>query len=297
MSTSSTPSTSSTSLRALLAGFPRPSGPGRPGDPGLYGPGSAVWRINRELVLAAGGGRALLLQLAHPSVAAGVADHSDFRADPYGRLWRTLQPMLEISFGDAAQARGAAEAVNAVHRRVRGVRPDGTPYDALDPELLAWVHATIVDSALVSYERLVGPLPRALKERYHEEMKRHALALETPARALPRDLDAFEAYVRRTVASLEVTEQARSLARQVLHPPAPLALRPVGALLRAMTAELLPPPLRRGFGLPLPPAARWLVLGASAAARGIVPILPDPLRRWPHATAAERRMARGPASG
>ncbi len=131
----------------------------------LFGPESVTWRVNREAVLLLGGGRALLLQVAHPLVAAGVAAHSEFRAHPLRRLWRTLDLMLTLAFADGATALGAVRTIEGVHARVHGVLeapsgpfPRGTHYDANDPALLLWVYATLVDTALVVYERFVEPL-------------------------------------------------------------------------------------------------------------------------------------------
>ena len=121
---------------------------------GLYPEGSITRRVNRENVLILGGGRALLMQLAHPMVAAGVDEHSDFRQRPMYRLRRTIRLTMAIVFGDRETALAAARAVNQTHGRVRGER-----YRALDPDLLLWVHATLVDSALATYETFVKPLP------------------------------------------------------------------------------------------------------------------------------------------
>jgi uncharacterized protein (DUF2236 family) len=118
----------------VLLGFPRPE-PGRRGDPGLFGPGSMVWRVNGETAMLLGSGRALLMQIAHPMVAAGVADHSDFEADAFDRLWRTLDAVLTVAFGDTEQALEAADRVRGIHGRVIG-RRGGRTYSALDHELL-----------------------------------------------------------------------------------------------------------------------------------------------------------------
>src|SRR5438874_12962211 len=107
-------------MPSILRGFPRRPEPGRSGDPGLFEPDSVAWKVNGETAMLVGGGRALLMQLAHPAVAAAVSEHSDFPRAPYERLWRTLDSMLTITFGDAAQSSKAAERVNAVHRRVVG---------------------------------------------------------------------------------------------------------------------------------------------------------------------------------
>src|ERR1700704_720385 len=121
--------------------------------PGLYEDDSITRRVNRENILLLGGGRALLMQLAHPKVAAGVDDHSDFRPRPIRRLRRTVVMTMAIVFGKRETALAAARSVNQAHGRVQG-----EDYRALDPDLLLWVHATLVDSALVTYEKFVPPL-------------------------------------------------------------------------------------------------------------------------------------------
>src|SRR5919197_4089720 len=133
---------------------------------GLYPEGSITRRVNRENVLVLGGGRALLMQLAHPSVAQGVDEHSDFRTRPVQRLRRTIHMTMAIVFGDRETALTAARAVNQAHARVRG-----RDYTALDPDLLLWVHATLVDSVLVTYETFVKPLARQEREEFYEESK------------------------------------------------------------------------------------------------------------------------------
>lgn len=242
------------------------------------------------MALALGGGRALLLQLAHPSVAAGVADHSEFSEDPFARLWRTLDAMLSISFGDEQQASAAVERVTARHRTVQGTREDGDRYDALDPPLLLWVHATLVDSALTSYARFVGPLPPQARDRYYQEMKRQATLLLVPPETLPDTVADFDEYVRSTVAVLQVTPAARRLANQVISPNTPLYFRPVSALLRSITIALLPTAIREGYGLRLSPGNERAFEASSWILRRLVPLLPNPLRRWPHAREAERRV-------
>src|SRR5438552_2760959 len=187
-------------MPSILRGFPRRPEPGRSGDPGLFEPGSVAWRVNGETAMLVGGGRALLMQLARPEVAAAVAEHSDFPSEPYERLWRTLDSMLTLTFGDAEQSAKAAERVNSVHRRVVG-----DTYSAMDPELLLWVHATLVDSALVVHDRFVGGLSPSQCERYYQDMKRQAVALDVPRAVLPGTLGDFHRYVRRQVERLEVT--------------------------------------------------------------------------------------------
>ena len=270
----------------ILRSIPRSAEPGRPGDPGLFGPDSLAWRVNGEVVLLLGAGRALLMQLAHPAVAAGVAEHSGFPGDPYTRLWRTLDTMLAITFGDTEQSRVAAGRVNAVHERVKG----GTYY-ALDPRLLLWVHATLVDSALLVHDRFVGGLSPSDRERYYRDMKRQAAVLRVPPGVLPGGLGDFRRYVRKQVARLEVGDRARELARDILSPPVPLPLRPAAQTFRLVTIGLLPEPLREGYGLTWG-GLRDRGLGAAAlATRAMLPFVPTVLRRWPGARAAQRRAA------
>src|SRR5687768_14392251 len=131
------------------------------------GPGSVTWKINREVVVVAGWGRAILLLLAHPAVAAGVHDHSSFRRSlltRVGRLRATVRAMQALAFGDAEQMIAAAAGINTIHDRVNGSVPSGLLYSAHDPELLRWVHVTLIDSILLAYEQLIGPLTVAERD-------------------------------------------------------------------------------------------------------------------------------------
>ena len=269
----------------ILRGFPRRPAPGRPGDPGLFEPGSVAWKVNGETAMLVGGGRALLMQLAHPAVAAAVDEHSDFPLQPYERLWRTLESMLTITFGDAEQSAAAAERVNTVHRRVVGAT-----YRAMDPKLLLWVHATLVDSALVVYDRFVGSLVPSQRERYYRDMKRQAVALNVPSSVLPGNLGDFDRYVRKQLPQLEVTDRARALASEIVSPPVPLALRPAAALFGLVTVGLLPDQLRAAYGYRWNGPKSWSLTATQASVRSVVRFLPSPLRRWPHARAAQRRV-------
>src|SRR5438105_12780498 len=152
----------------------------------LPGPGSVAWRVNREAALLLGGGRALLMQVAHPKVAAGVAEHSDFQRDPLARLNRTLELSLALSFGSREQVRAAARQINRVHERVAG---DG--YSALDPDLLLWVHATLVDSAILTYRTFVGRLTASETEEYYQEAKPIGVLLGIPPDRFPAEHSDF----------------------------------------------------------------------------------------------------------
>lgn len=268
----------------------------RAGHDGLFGPGSVTWRVNREAILLAGGGRALLLQMAHPLVAAGVEHHSDYRRDPWGRLYRTLDVTTRIVFGDRTTSRVASRRLSAVHRRVRGVTEDGISYDARDPDLLLWVWATLVDSSLLVYRRYVRPLAGHEVDRYYREQTRFARACGVPEGRCPASRAEFRAYFDRMVAQeLRVTPAAHSVARATLHPRLPVALRPLAwgpfELLGLMTVGLLPSSVRRQYGLEWGPG-RQAVLGASTAAiRRTLPLLPGLLREFPAARTAARAAA------
>jgi uncharacterized protein (DUF2236 family) len=260
-----------------------------------------VWRVGRERVLLAGGPAAVLLQIAHPLVAAGVADHSGFRADPLRRLQATLEATLRITFGDERQAREAAEQVATVHGRVRGrLRravgpfPAGTPYDARSPELALWVHATLVATALRVHDRFVSPLSLADRERYYEEVKPFARSFGVEDDVLPADYRAFRTYVARMVAGpqIAVGDDAGDLADQILRPPVALAARPAIPAIHAVTAWLLPPKLREGFGLPWGLRERALVSALGPPVRLAIKGLPAGLRYWPHVRIALERVAK-----
>jgi uncharacterized protein (DUF2236 family) len=265
-------------------------------DAGLFGPDSEAWRLDREAMLLLGAGpRALLLQIAHPQVAAGVAEHSDFRNDPWRRLDGTLRSYLRIIYGSTAAARGEIRRLHALHRSIVG---EG--YSARDPDLSLWVHATLVDSTLVANETWLGPLGRDRAAHFYAETVPLGRAFGVPADRLPRDLDAFEVYVAGMLAPdgpVRVGATARELAASILAPPLPGALGrlPVPPAAYAWTLwpaiGLLPAGVRDDFGLAWGPrervVARWLVAGW----RAWRPLIPASFREMPQALAADRRLA------
>src|SRR5436309_693261 len=217
---------------------------------GLFGPDTVTWRVNREAVLLAGGGRALLLQVAHPLVAAGVVEHSRFEADPWGRPYRTLDLTRKIVFGEAAVSAEASRRLRARHASVHGVAPDGRRYDANDPDLMLWVWATLVDSALVVYQRYVRSLSLAEVERYYREQTRFAVACGVPEGWWPGSHGAFVEYFERVVRDeCVVGEDARRIADGVLHPGLPWPVRAVfEGVVGLVTVGLLPRALRERYG-------------------------------------------------
>ena len=264
---------------------------------GLYGPDSEAWRLNREAMLLLGAGpRALLLQLAHPLVAAGVDEHSDFRADPWRRLQGTLRSYLTIVYGTATAARAEIRRLNGLHRSIAGAG-----YTARDPDLALWVHATLVDTTIAAYDAWIQPLSREQRARYYAETLPIGRDFGVPADLLPPDLDAFECYLASMLAPdgpIRVSPVARDLADAVLHPP----LGPVVPALPAVPARfyawtlwpsigLLPVSVRIDYGFRWGPLERavsaWLVAGW----RGWRPLLPVSFRQMPQALAADRRVS------
>jgi uncharacterized protein (DUF2236 family) len=269
---------------------------------GLYGPASEAWALNREAMLLLGAGpRALLLQLAHPQVAAGVADHSDFRADPWARLDGTLRSYLRIVYGTRTAATAEIRRLNALHRTITG-----PTYRARDPELSLWVHATLVDSTIVVADRWLEPLSRERRARYYEETLPIGRAFGIPAAMLPADLTAFEAYVAGALGPdgpVKVGALARELADVVLHPP----LRPVAPVLGGLPAwcyawtlwpavGLLPESVRAGYELRWGPLERAVSAWLVATWRAWRPVLHPTFRWMPQALAADRRVRRPDSS-
>jgi uncharacterized protein (DUF2236 family) len=261
-----------------------------------------AWRIHRERVLLAGWGRAILLQLAHPMVAQGVADHSVFTTEPWGwvrRLDRTLRSMLALTFGSDAEASAAASRINAIHDRVHGRlgvaaggAPAGADYSAHDPELLSWVHATLLDSFLLAYRLFVGPIGRREGDRYCEEASGIEPLVGIPPGRLPRSEAQLQEYLETTRASgaIEVTATARRLSRQILAPPVPRVLRPALRVAALPAVGLLPADIRAAYGLPWSPHRDRALRALAAVSRRALPLTPPRLRYWSDARRAERRL-------
>jgi uncharacterized protein (DUF2236 family) len=250
----------------------------------VFGPGSLTWRVNGEAVLLLGGGRALLLQVAHPGVAAGVAEFSDYRTDPWRRLYRTLDTTLTIVFGDSESSTAASARLRRVHERVAGTDDRGEPYRALDPELLLWVHATLIDTSLAMYTRYVRELDVGDLERYYEEMKALGEAYSIPRDAMPGDYDAFRRYWDSMLADgLRVTDATRDVADAVLRPGLTPLAWPAVELLRLVTVGTLPADLRSQLGLSWGPARERALAGSQLAVRNLMPLLPSLVRRFPNA--------------
>ncbi|MGH2445345.1 MAG: oxygenase MpaB family protein [Candidatus Limnocylindria bacterium] len=259
---------------------------------GLFGPGSHSWRIDREAIVLAGGSCALLMQAAHPAVAAGVAEHSTYAADPVGRLLRTLTSSYDVIFGSRSTADAALRRVNAIHASVRGNLPGSdVPYSARDPEALLWVHATLVDTALRVYGRFVAPLSAAEEQAYHLECKRVAEALGVPAGDVPPTIGELRAWMAAMVddGRVRVTPAAREIAATVLYPmrfPPRLAWDAA----HLVSLSTLPPSLRRQYGIGWSAARERGMRKIAATTRRVLPWMPGAIRHVPQSRAAERRL-------
>jgi uncharacterized protein (DUF2236 family) len=250
---------------------------------GYFSPESVIRRVgNSPLTPFLGGGPAVLLQVAHPLVAAGVVAHSGYRRDLWRRLVGTLRALYMVAFGTKAEAELAGEIVRAVHTRIEGAIetrlgcfPKGTRYSASDPELMLWVHATLVHCSLEVYERFVQRLDPEDEERYYREMAVVARLFGTPADAIPRSLADFREYFEAELVgpALSVTDPAREVAKVIYDADLPAPLRVLVPAHRLSTAGLLPPRLREEYGL------RWSALHELALplAAGSVRVTAAPL--------------------
>ena len=268
---------------------------------GILGPRSITWRIGGDLAIFLGGGRAALLQLAHPMVAYAIDQHSRTRTDVVGRFQRTFQHVFAMVFGDLDDACRAARRVHAIHAQIHGTIPEriggwaaGTPYHANDVDALRWVHATLVDTTLLVREQLDGVLPEPVKDGYVIEMNRFAALFGIPDARLPRSWVAHEAYMRAMFASdrLAVAPCAREMARFLMGRDGP-DQPPLGRIAESVTEHLLPAHLAAQFELRPAPRRTRIGLGAFGL---IYRRVPHALRSIPAHTEALRRLEGQPPS-
>jgi uncharacterized protein (DUF2236 family) len=265
-------------------------------------PPSVGKRINRETVVLLGWGRAILMQFAHPLIAAAVGDHSGFGDGVRGylkRSRRTVGAMLQITFGTEDEARDVIARINAIHARVHGTLGEATgkysaatTYSARDPRLLRWVHATLLDSLPLAHELFVGPLSQHEKDRFCDEAAGMAEQLGIDDEVPLRRFDDVQRYVRQMLAGneLHVGDRARALSQAVLTPPI-RAGAPLFLPIRLTTVGLLPPTLRAAYGFRWDARREWWFRKSAAVVRRTRPFIPSLLREWP----AARRDAQGEA--
>jgi uncharacterized protein (DUF2236 family) len=259
-------------------------------------------KINREIVVLLGWGRAILLQFSHPLIAAGLLDHSSFQTDIRGytaRAWRTVGAMLALTFGSEEEAVAAADGINRIHDRVSGtlrdaagIFPAGTRYSARDPELLRWVHATLVDSLPLAYELFAGPLTAEEKDQYCAEAATVAPLLGIPEGYLPTTVSEHQRYMTDMYSSgeIQVTDMARRLAGGLLTPPLSPITVPAFSIIRLTSIGLLPDPIRDAYGFPWNPRKQRSLVRLSKTLRVVHPWLPRMVREW---RAARRQPAHG----
>jgi len=265
---------------------------------GLYGPGTISWKIGRESIVFLGGGRAALLQLSHPYVAHAIEQHSRTKIDLVGRFQRTFLNVYSMVFGDLDHAFRSARRVHAFHSTVHGTITEdvgafrkGAPYHANDEEALLWVHATLVDTALLVFDRCVRRLSEAEKDQYWRESHRFASLFGISERVLPRRHADFRAYFDGMLDSdvIVAGRPAREMAGFLLRAPTQLHVPAMHAY-RLITASLLPKRLRDELGIPIEKheeiLARALIQGSGAAYR----MLPRRIRYVPAYVEAKSRL-------
>ena len=268
----------------------------RTGDPGLFGPQSTTWRVVEDPSMALAGLRALLLQSVHPLAMAGVTQHSAFRGDPWGRLFRTAEYVGVTTFGTTEEARRAGARVRGLHRRVAGLAEGGQPYRASDPDLLRWVHCCEVESFLTTALRSGLRLSRAEQDAFYAEQTRSAELVGLAADDVPASVQAMADYFAAQRPHLQATAEARKAALFVLWPPMPALLqlgtpaRPAWTALATAAAAMLPRWCRRLYALPgLPTTDLAASLAGRALRRGVLTV-PGQLRHGPHRRAAYQRL-------
>jgi uncharacterized protein (DUF2236 family) len=253
------------SLFARVAGPEGPRRRERIARPGArwFAEDSPIQRVHGDASMFVGGLRALLLQSLHPLAMAGVAEHSGFKGDPWGRLQRTSHFLAVTTFGTAADAEAMVRSVRRVHARVRGVAPDGRPYDASDPHLLGWVHVAELDSFLAAHQRFgAQPLDRAERDAYVADAATVARKLGVV------DPPVTEREVRERLAEyrpeLRSTTEARAAARFILlSPPLPMLARAPYGLLGAAAVSLLPAWARWPLRVPYLPVTEAVAVRAA----------------------------------
>jgi len=273
-------------------------------DLGLFGPDSVSWRVHSEPILALAGLRALYLQALHPRAIAGVAQNSNYRDDPFGRLERTGIYVATVVFGTTAQAEDAGRRLRRLHAKMRATDPrTGTEFRIDDPELLRWVHVTEVESFVTTACRAGLDLSDAEVDRYYDEQRRAAALVGLDPETVPGSAAAVADYYRSVRSDLVLTADSLRAARFLSAPPLPfgLGITPVRLAwfgVAAIAVGLLPRWARRIYGLPGVPTTDPVASLSARALRLSLRALPERVLRGPIYNAAmERAAAALPVSG
>ena len=270
-------------------------------------PGSVVWNYAGDGRLLATAGYALLLQVSHPTVGAGVSEHSNFKEDPWGRLFRTLDYTYSMVYGGPRLAAEIGRRVRDMHKHIKGVKPNGERYHALEPEAYAWVHATLVESIITGHRHFGLRMRPDEIERFYADWRRSGRLVGVRERDLPEDWARFRIYFDRMVAERlednEAVQDVLATLAQPARPPVPVLNDPAWRVIRFPAARalsiatlgLLPPLLRRRFGVRWTRPQELQLRALGAASRAATPLLPGRLRNTGPAYLRWRReaLARG----
>jgi uncharacterized protein (DUF2236 family) len=263
---------------------------------GFFSPQTPFWSVNRELLLGLAGMRALLMEIAHPLIASGVANHSQFQRHPFRRLYRTMQMMTWLTFASRPTAIRALRHIHHCHRPVQGnlkqtagCHPSGTIYRGNDPQLKLWVMATLVDSSLCLYDFFVRPLSSTEKQAYYRDSRRLGRLLGIPEDLIPSDFAAFDRYVREMLEgeTLTVGPDAKEVVQALF---GPWVLGKIIRLSSFVSIGLLPERLRHAYGLPWDHKKQRKLSDLAALSRRLRPLFPDFICVSPYAWFAERRL-------
>jgi len=274
----------------------------------ISAPSGVVWRLNAERLVLLGWSRAILLQFAHPLIAAGVHEHSGFRVSPVAaitRLRHTVRAMLALTFGDADRREAALEKIRGIHRRVNGQLTEGvgpfaagTRYSAEDPELVLWVHLTLVESVVLVYELLVRPLSEDDRDEYCASAAAIAVALGARDADVPRTWRRLRSSLDAAYHSgrIIVGPVAKTLSAALLRPRGFGAVGPVAWMNEILTFGLLPDHVRQQYGCAWSPAKARTLRVAVRCVRGVRRVAPDWIALWRDSRDAPARVTPGDAT-
>lgn len=263
-------------------------------DDGYFGVDSMFWRVNKEMFSLFGGARALLMQAAHPLISAGARQTSFYARDPWKRLIRTVQLQLILAFGSRQEAEATADRINKLHETINGVDPvTGLSYDALDLDLLLWVHATLEESTLLFYEKTVRALTAAEREQYHQENLTSAELILLPRTHVPGTYTEMVEYIDGMAKGDELllTEVALEVYDLMRGGPVPWTIKPAWLFIAFAARGTLPAEIQDLYNIAWDRKRQGFLEANLAVLRSARPFLPDRLRTVRPAAWAQRRLS------